>query len=160
MLQRIVDRDKDEYILFTSMYTSYCNELMQYGGPTDPVTGSEIKGIFRNKELMCYWIIEEGARIGFVLVGHKENKHPLADFFIGEFYIRPDYRRLNYGKTAIRDLVMKHPGKYCLYILDNNNPAKTFWQDTFTSLGYRDDSKFYTASCPPNSSFYFFTSII
>lgn len=75
--------------------------------------------------------------IGFFIIGTGENCHPSADYYIQESYIKPEYRRQKYMTNAISDFVRKHEGIYCLFILNENKIAKTFWSGLFERLGYK-----------------------
>jgi predicted acetyltransferase len=73
---------------------------------------------------------EENAPIGFAVIGHDSNCHPLADMYINEFYIKPSYRNNGYGRDlfeGIQSLLPTEIDRLCMYILKNNTNAIEFW---------------------------------
>ena len=68
--------------------------------------------------------------IGFSIIGYADNCNPLADIFICELYIKPEYRRKGYGKEFANIVIQKSRG-VCLYILNGNTVAEKFWHSVF-----------------------------
>lgn len=74
--------------------------------------------------------------IGFWVLGAKGNCHPDADYFIAESYIKPEYRREGIMSDRISDWIKTYGGMFCLFVLNNNEIAKKFWNKLFDDLGY------------------------
>lgn len=80
---------------------------------------------------------ESNKVIGFLYIGYPPNCHPDADFYIQEAYIIPEFRHQGYMRNEIQKFVKNNPGRYCLFIINNNAYAKLFWDKLFCSLGYK-----------------------
>jgi predicted acetyltransferase len=81
-------------------------------------------------------VMGDGEEVGFFLIGTAPNCHPDADFYIEDAYIIPERRRKGYMETAIHAFIKDNPGKYCLFIVDNNKVAKKVWPRIFANCGY------------------------
>lgn len=75
--------------------------------------------------------------IGFLMIGTGENCHPDADYYIADAYIKPEYRRRGYMSGVLREVIDKHPGIYCLLILNENSIGKIFWYTFFRREGFK-----------------------
>ena len=149
MIKNLNYKDEKEMLSFLSMYKSYFNELQIYQELPE-LKKEDIDGMLSNVELDIYIISENNINIGFILLGFGENKHILSDWYLAEFYIRPDYRRNGFGTKALMDLTKKEPGKYCLYIIKTNLPAKRFWDHAFREAGYCDNTSDFDQSIAPD----------
>lgn len=74
--------------------------------------------------------------VGFFTVYQKPNCHPDADFYIQDAYMMPEARNQGLMQKAFQKFVKENPGKYCLFIVDNNEPARHMWPAVFEKLGY------------------------
>lgn len=75
--------------------------------------------------------------IGFLTVYTHPNCHPDADWYIEDSYIMPEYRNQGFMQKAVQKWVKEHPGKYCLFIVDNNEPARHMWPAVFEKMKYQ-----------------------
>ena len=57
--------------------------------------------------------------------------------YIEEIYIVPEARRKGIGVEAVRKVMEKWNKDVFLYILDDNNPAKMFWNAVAVELGWK-----------------------
>lgn len=116
--------------LFKRMYRDYIAELSLYSTrlKDEPVADKEMDNILSNCLLMKMFIINEsGEKVGFCLIGFGQNTHPLTSYYIAEFYVLPEYRRIGVGTKAVQDLFSLLPGTYCYHVLKNNVAAHRFW---------------------------------
>lgn len=74
--------------------------------------------------------------IGFLIVGEQENCYPDANYYIEELYIVPEFRNKGLASATVTDFLNNHKGVYCLFIINDNNIAKTFWNKVFTNCQY------------------------
>ena len=74
--------------------------------------------------------------VGFLILGYPPNCHPDADFYIEEAYIKPEYRRKGLMSGVVFNYIKTNPGTYCLFILNRNTVAYSFWFSVFAKLGY------------------------
>jgi predicted acetyltransferase len=79
-----------------------------------------------------------GRQIGFVFIGVLDSCHPDADYYIQDAYIEPEYRRQHIMEGVIQSFIDAHSGKYCLFLLDENYPAISFWHRQFDLRGYHE----------------------
>lgn len=80
----------------------------------------------------------DGSLAGFFVVGTKTNCHPDADYYIQEAYVIPKYRRNGLMSSTVKEFVGSHEGIYCLFIINGNEIAKSFWGKVFFELGYEE----------------------
>ena len=78
----------------------------------------------------------KGKTVGFVIMGWGDNCHPDADFFVQDVYIRPEFRQQGLVRKFMENHFSKHPGIYCLLILNENTIAKMVWTKLFTNAGF------------------------
>lgn len=151
----------DERLLFKTMYLEYMNELGLYSERIrkNPVTEKEIHEINTNPLLERYFITNEnGAPIGFCLLGFGENTAPGTDWYVAEFYVLPSHRMRKYGENAVAELLQTHIGKYCIFVLKENIPAQMFWNKTLQTFNCTDITSNYdsTSYTPSDCDFYAF----
>jgi predicted acetyltransferase len=75
--------------------------------------------------------------VGFFTVYQAPNCHPDTNYYIEDSFVIPEARNQGLMQKAIQKFVKDNPGKYCLFILDNNEPAKHMWNAVFEGLGYQ-----------------------
>ena len=141
---------------FGDMYCAYISDLSVFSERlrSEPVTENEITGIWNADNIEKLFITHEGKIVGFLLLGILANKHPESDYFIAEFYIQKEYRSLGIGTLAAREL-LENKGKYCLFILKDNERAISFWNKAFELCGYKDVSEQYTTNCCPSDCLFY-----
>lgn len=74
--------------------------------------------------------------VGFFTVYQAPNCHPDCDFYIEDSYMMPEARNQGLMQKAVQKFVTENPGKYCLFIVDCNEPARHMWPAVFQKLGY------------------------
>lgn len=76
--------------------------------------------------------------VGFLVVGEQENCHPDANYYIEELYVEPEFRNKGLASATATNFLHNHKGIYCLFIINDNNIAKIFWDKVFTSCRYTE----------------------
>lgn len=126
---------------FIPMWIEYTKELHKFSDFVQESNSEEAAGLYNdfinNPDVEMYVIKSDGIVCGFLILGRRSNTHPDTDIYIQEFYIKPDFRRKGIGKSVISNLLKNTPAKYCLYILNANTVAKSFWQNIFSLQGVR-----------------------
>lgn len=74
--------------------------------------------------------------VGFFTVYQAPNCHPDCDFYIEDSYVIPEARNQGLMQKAVQKFITENPGKYCLFIVDCNEPARHMWPAVFQKLGY------------------------
>ena len=124
--------DEKQTILFKAFWGHYIAELSQYSRELQTKTEdleTAMKSIKNNPFFKRYFLTDHNdTPIGFLLLGFDQNTHPQTDWYIGEFFIRPEERRKGYGRKAVEEMLTEYPGRYCYFVLKKNKPAKTFWE--------------------------------
>jgi len=87
-------------------------------------------------KLLPYFVRYNGELAGFCIL----SKPPYVikqgcDWCIQEFFITGNFRRKGIGIKACEAVFSKHPGRYCLEVVDNNVKAKAFWAGLVNSVG-------------------------
>lgn len=122
------------------LLSDYLDELWSIKG-LPPMPEAEKLKLYTELTGTAYthWIDirKEKEIIGFLIIGTAPNCHPDADFYIEEAYIIPDFRRKGYMSAAVSEFEKAHKGTYCLFVLNENTPAKLFWEKFFQKLGYQ-----------------------
>ncbi|MEM0953262.1 MAG: GNAT family N-acetyltransferase [Pseudomonadota bacterium] len=95
-----------------------------------PLTSSQyiyFSDYWRGKGRYPYFIVQDGAELGFALVRAVFDEEELCHR-VSEFYIAPEFRRAGAGKKAVELLWQMHPGRWKLQVLANNITARVFWE--------------------------------
>ena len=153
------NRDSGLETIFIEMWNAYCKDI-EVDYKTSPLymDMEDLLHIYEKGNTWIY-VIEKGTEIiGFFMIGINDNKHPMSDYYIGEYYIKPEFRRNGYGKTAISCFIKEHPGAYCLFIFKENLFAQNFWKQVFNDLKYVDESHLFSAAIAPDDSYFYFFS--
>ena len=109
-----------------TMFEDYCRELNKYDAG---FTKEDMITLCLEYRRICDWIpIRDGKKeIGFIII-YSGHKLPMdLDYFIEQVYIQPKYRNGGIVKQTLSEIFKASPGKYGLFILDKNEPAKGFW---------------------------------
>lgn len=124
------------------MFCDYLNELQTIKG-LSPLKNKQLKKMYKNyiSETNTKWIdifADELKKdiIGFLIIGYPPNCHPDADFYIEEAYVIPEFRRQKHMSLTVSRFIEANEGIYCLFILNNNIPARHFWPEVFAKHGY------------------------
>lgn len=76
-----------------------------------------------------YLIRADGKPAGFANVCTRQPHMPEGvDYELLDFYIAPKYRRQGAGRQAARMIFGQHHGRWVVYELEKNFPARAFWQ--------------------------------
>ena len=86
--------------------------------------------------------IKEDSFLGFAIVGVNPNSYGASDIYIQEFFVAPEYRGQGIGREAVYKIIdcYKKDRLYnvSLCILENNYPAKSFWDNVFPKNKWDD----------------------
>ena len=81
---------------------------------------------------------QEDDQVGFLFIARGVDCHKDADSYIWDAFVLPDYRRQKIMSDAFQVFIQTHPGRYCLYLIDNNLPAIAFWKEQFDKNLYEE----------------------
>jgi predicted acetyltransferase len=99
-------------------------------------------GRYRDDRLRTYLVYEEhwpllirnqGKIVGFALV----RKSKPETYLIGEFFIKPEFRRSCVGAAAVAKILREFSGDWEIPFQNENAKAAAFWRQTITKLGYQ-----------------------
>jgi predicted acetyltransferase len=99
-----------------------------------------VDGRFRDDRLLTYlayedhWpllIKENNEIVGFSLI----RKSKPETHVIGEFFIKPESRRIGVGTLAVSQIVHSFPGNWEVPFQEENAKAAIFWRRTISQLG-------------------------
>lgn len=123
-------RDYDNLL---GMLCDYIAELHSVDECVKPRGQNELAAeYFYTEDTIFYVLYSDSKPAGFAIIGEKSNCHPLADIYIEEFYIKPDFRKTSCGRQLIGYVLNDMKPRYvCFYILDKNRPAHEFWDKIF-----------------------------
>lgn len=125
------------------LYAEYLESLNEYGANIPESKYDEEIYYHRfTKDIEWNPVIVDGNEVGFLLIGKDTECVPGYDYFISQTYIQPKYRRQGIMKKIVTDYVKAHKGRYCLFILEKNYPAKNFWKTVQLTLNLK------TITCP------------
>ena len=97
-------------------------------------------GRFRDDRLRTYLAYEEHWPLvirndqeiaGFALI----RKSKPDTYLVGEFFIKPEFRRIGIGSAAVAEILTKFSGNWEISFQNENSKAATFWRRTTTKLG-------------------------
>jgi predicted acetyltransferase len=101
-----------------------------------------VDGRFRDDRLLTYlayedhwpFIVKSDNEIaGFALI---RNSKP-GTHVIGEFFIKPQFRRIGIGTRAVSQIVHCFPGNWEVPFQEENVKAAIFWRRTIAQLGFQ-----------------------
>ena len=119
-----------EKSLLWDMLQSYIEELSVYAGVQRVNGAYEYKwfdAYWTDDNRWPFWAKEDGSRVGFALILHETDAGVMR---VGEFYIRPEFRRSRIGEAFARTLLQRFPGPWKIRQMAANKPAVTFWRRT------------------------------
>ena len=119
--------------LFHSLYKAYSDELAQYSVRLreEPMTEKLIDELYFNDPLLNKYFIEaDGKTIGFIILQYVDVVFGVTKpiWYIVEFYILPEHRRMGYGAVTIKFFLGFYKKDFFYYVLKENIPAKRFWE--------------------------------
>ena len=94
---------------------------------------------FLNSDYKAYLFIEDDTVLGYALI-----RHTSTPLYLRQFYIKREFRRQHYGKTAF-ELLMKHiqADTIDIDVLPWNERGRLFWrscgfEETCVSMRYKE----------------------
>lgn len=129
----------DTKSIFLAMYRNYVQTLTQYSDylASHPQTDDDIRANYLEDDLLqSYFICEKDQIIGFIVLQYVDEKYEVNPpmWYIVEFYIAPEYRGRGYGTKAVEHFFHEFSGDFFYYILQQNAPAKQFWNAITTQF--------------------------
>lgn len=121
------------------MYYTYKSELWDILGCeyySKNVVSSWYNNILRSKSFLIR-ILDSSDLIGFIVIAFDENCPKPFDYYIWDCYIIPEYRNKSIISGYMKIFIKNHPGKYCLFLIENNISAKNLWSSIFSNCGYK-----------------------
>ena len=105
----------------SEMYRDYIKEIGQYSAKKlDP----ELRDV---KTVKKYIIREAGATAGFVFVSRYPESVVPESIYIGEFYVKPEYRRKGIGTAAVSlAVIAAQVETVCMFTNVHNRAAASF----------------------------------
>lgn len=82
-------------------------------------------------------VIHNAREVGFIIICQAPNCHPDADYYIEDSFVLPAFQNKGLMQKTVQEFVKTNPGKYCLFIIDCNKPARHMWPAVFEKLGYQ-----------------------
>lgn len=140
MIVKLVRKNSRYREHFDPLFEAYSDELAQYDCLD---TECDIEGYFINDEHTKVYlfyeyvpVVQNTRCVGFAIIGINENKHPLADFFLMEFYVEPKYRNQGFANQMLDWILDKYDGQCCYFVFKDNDKARTFWYHQFEKREY------------------------
>src|SRR5271154_5669414 len=101
-----------------AMLADHLREIRAFGPVEEPYPYFDV--YWAEATRWPYLIEVAGEPIGFVMVNRWSLSGRGTDHAIGEFYIRPERRRLGHGAQAAQQVFLAHPGQWELWIFAAN----------------------------------------
>lgn len=124
--------------LLWDMLQAYIDELSVYAG-VERVNGvyeyASFDAYWTDERRWPFWAMEEGRRAGFALILRDDAAGAMR---IGEFYIRPEFRRAKLGAAFAQALLHRFPGSWKIRQIAANQPAVAFWRRTLAPYAYTE----------------------
>ena len=86
-------------------------------------------------KVFVYLIYNNGNIAGFCVITKAPYVKKGCDYCIQEFFVIGSYRKKGIGSEVCKAIFAKHPGRYCLRIIENNIIAKFFWMKLIDAVG-------------------------
>ncbi|UJD92615.1 GNAT family N-acetyltransferase (plasmid) [Rahnella aquatilis] len=115
------------------LLSDYLHELSQYGEVN--IEYPFFSSYWTDADRWPYFIESGETVVGFILVNTWSPSGKGTDFGLAEFYVLPQFRGLNIGKSAFSSLLNLHPGRWELSVMQDNETAKKFWSQLIYSCG-------------------------
>ena len=128
ILKKVIEADRD---LLWNINQKYLYEMTNfYDDPMDE-NGNYHYGYFDeyfiDPKRVAYFIYNDEALIGFVMINPYSYIGQNPDHVMAEFTIFPQYRRHHYAYDVAMLVLSKHPGKWEIKYNEKNEPAKKLW---------------------------------
>ena len=143
---KLIEYYKEKRMSFkeAELYWEYKNELWQIakepGYSKQVVTEWYLDILQDDVNVIRIYDGEQKAKnqVGFVFIGVLDSCHPDADYYVQDCYIVESYRRQHIMEGIVQSFIDAHPGKYCLFLLDDNQTAIHFWYKQFNLLQFHE----------------------
>ncbi|HEX4860320.1 MAG TPA: GNAT family N-acetyltransferase [Rhizomicrobium sp.] len=83
-----------------------------------------------------FWALADARRAGFAMLRRRED----GAMVMGEFYVRPSFRRTGLGTSFARQLLERFPGVWILSEFATNAGAIAFWRRVIQGYAYTERS--------------------
>ena len=81
-------------------------------------------------------ICDNGKEVGFIIIATAPQCHSMADFYIANAYVKPEYRKKGLAEKCLKNILDQHPGRYCYNVIKKNKKADEIWKKIFGRAGY------------------------
>ncbi|MEO5732883.1 MAG: GNAT family N-acetyltransferase [Rubrivivax sp.] len=108
----------------TEFWPQELNEHGEYGFVA-------VERYLRNPRLSAVLFLVDGKYAGFGLVD-PDVSVPGNDYWMGQFFVLKQYRRLGVGRSGARFIFDRHRGKWEVGQMPLNAPARSFWLRTIS----------------------------
>ena len=141
---RFVKIDQNNECEFVKMYPQYVQILQNYDSTISLPSEKNTRSRMNRSNSNVYLLQHEERYVGFIILGFGiTNSFSGHDMFIEEFYIKPEYQRKRLGSLAIIELIKTYPDcDFSAFIIENNQAARAFWENTFARCGYIERTQF------------------
>ena len=122
------------------LFHNYCKELQGIAGlriRTREENNEQCNAYINDPEYKWINIFDDDKELIGFLIFSRTMTHPKTDCYIAEAYVIPEKRHHHFMTKTAADYLSRHPGRYCLHVLRNNDKAKTFWLNFFEKMKYR-----------------------
>lgn len=110
----------------------YLREMAQYYGDTPDDGGRYsypyLPLYFSEPDRFAFAIVQEGCRVGFLLVNHVRFSNQSTDYSLAEFTVFPQYRGQGRAQRAVHELMKMMPGTWQLKYSTDNPAAAGLWR--------------------------------
>jgi len=126
----------EETEILLTLWQLYMQDLAEFRN-----SAVQADGQYRDDRLRTYLAYEEhwsflirnrGEIAGFALI----RKSKPNTYLIGEFFIKPEFRRTGVGADAVDLILKKFTGNWEIPFQNENSKAAAFWRITIPQLGY------------------------
>lgn|GEM_PF-2433593 len=114
-----------------SMFSDYLGELARHDPEIDATQSFQEDWLHRSGELFPFWIEVDEAPRGFALLMGRRYAEAIGeevDWFLHDFYLRPEVRAQGLADFAVEQLVVRFPGRWGLDCIRRNRRAHAFWE--------------------------------
>ncbi len=117
--------------LIDSLLDEYLRELGSYrdisSGATTSAPYPYLDAYWSEPGRHAFIIQHGGHSVGFALIRDPTSTKS-AVYQLAEFYIKPESRRLDIGRRAVRAILKRFPGQWELQVHTRNSAAVQFWE--------------------------------
>ncbi len=128
---KLLKINSNEKLLFRKNLESYWLEIDPNYKETKPFIEKYINFIFDKKsKYRKHWIFFKNNIIGFIIYYFYSITFEKKGLHIAEFYIKPDFRRNEFGKKVVNLIKKSHSSvfEFRIEVFKENDTAFEFWQ--------------------------------